>query len=400
MIGLRDGRDVELHDDAREVRLLESLHSMRSAEGLTHNFYRYPASMSPYLAREAIEQFTKLGDVILDPFVGGGTTVVEALAAGRRAVGIDLNPIATFVTSVKTTPLSDRDARTIRDWVHCLDLETGVFNHDVDAELRTKNMPISTSRIFERALEAVGRLPFRRQQLFVRCALLRLGQWAIDCKSTFPDQRMMKDRLCAFVDEMICSLDELVTVARAKGTSKSKLSSKRQLLQRSAAGIDEDDRLRNLLGEARLVLTSPPYPGVHVLYHRWQVNGRRETPAPYWLIDEQDGHGAAYYTLGSRTPCGLNNYFETITKIFQSVRALMHPSALVVQLVSFSDVASQLPALLQAMETAGYEEDARVTVDRSSLWRVVPNRRRWYNHIDLCQEATRELLLFHRPCGE
>jgi DNA modification methylase len=71
-----------------------------------HEFYRYPARFSPRFAAAAIEEFTSPGDVVLDPFVGGGTTLVEGMRLGRRTVGGDLNPLATFVSRVKTTTLS------------------------------------------------------------------------------------------------------------------------------------------------------------------------------------------------------------------------------------------------------------------------------------------------------
>jgi hypothetical protein len=45
--------------------------------------------------------------------------------------------------------------------------------------------------------------------------------------------------------------------------------------------------------KAKLIVTSPPYPGVHVLYHRWHVDGRRETPAPYWIAGCNDGQRCA-----------------------------------------------------------------------------------------------------------
>jgi len=47
--------------------------------------------------------------VILDPFMGGGTTVVEALRLGCRVIGIDLNPIAWFIVKTATEPV-DLDA--------------------------------------------------------------------------------------------------------------------------------------------------------------------------------------------------------------------------------------------------------------------------------------------------
>jgi hypothetical protein len=45
----------------------------------------------------------------MDPFMGGETVIVEALASGRSTVGIDINSLAHFITTVKTTPLSQED---------------------------------------------------------------------------------------------------------------------------------------------------------------------------------------------------------------------------------------------------------------------------------------------------
>jgi modification methylase len=53
---------------------------------------RHPAKMLPALARQAIEAYSEPGELILDPMCGIGTTLVEAIHAGRRAVGIELDP--------------------------------------------------------------------------------------------------------------------------------------------------------------------------------------------------------------------------------------------------------------------------------------------------------------------
>ncbi len=45
------------------------------------------------------------GKVVLDPFMGGGTTVVEALRLGCKVIGIDLNPVAWFIVKTETTPV-------------------------------------------------------------------------------------------------------------------------------------------------------------------------------------------------------------------------------------------------------------------------------------------------------
>jgi len=54
--------------------------------------HRHPAKMLPALARQAIEAYSDPGDLILDPMCGIGTTLVEAIHTGRRAVGIELEP--------------------------------------------------------------------------------------------------------------------------------------------------------------------------------------------------------------------------------------------------------------------------------------------------------------------
>lgn len=51
---------------------------------------RHPGKMLPALARQAIESYSDPGDLVVDPMCGIGTTVVEAVHAGRHAVGVEL----------------------------------------------------------------------------------------------------------------------------------------------------------------------------------------------------------------------------------------------------------------------------------------------------------------------
>lgn len=69
---------------------------------LTHNFHTYPARLHPMLCRRVLERFARPGDHVLDPFCGGGTTVLEALVRGCRAIGTDINPIALRITKTRT----------------------------------------------------------------------------------------------------------------------------------------------------------------------------------------------------------------------------------------------------------------------------------------------------------
>jgi modification methylase len=53
---------------------------------------RHPQRTRPALAAQAIDRYSRPGQTVLDPFVGSGTTVVEAVYAARRGIGVDIDP--------------------------------------------------------------------------------------------------------------------------------------------------------------------------------------------------------------------------------------------------------------------------------------------------------------------
>jgi site-specific DNA-methyltransferase (cytosine-N4-specific) len=71
----------------------------------THGLHTYPAMFIPQVARRLLETYSNSGDTVCDIFCGSGTTLVESMATGRNAYGIDMNPLAIFLAKVKTTPV-------------------------------------------------------------------------------------------------------------------------------------------------------------------------------------------------------------------------------------------------------------------------------------------------------
>jgi DNA modification methylase len=73
----------------------------------THDFHRYSSKFIPQIARNLIEIFSDPGELVLDVFLGSGTTCVEAELANRKCIGVDLNPLAYLISKVKSTPIRD-----------------------------------------------------------------------------------------------------------------------------------------------------------------------------------------------------------------------------------------------------------------------------------------------------
>ncbi|MBS2021074.1 MAG: hypothetical protein JST92_01595 [Deltaproteobacteria bacterium] len=378
-------------------KVREALCTRQPTTGSTHNFYHYPARFPPAIARAVIDAFSEPGDAVLDPFMGGGTTVIEALALGRRAIGVDLNALAHFVAGVRTTPLSSRDEEILVAWA---ERASSLRPYEDVASLPrsgTVNLPRAVELFVTDALKHAETLPFPRQRAFARCALLRLGQWSLDCRDfVSPRRKLLADQLPILVHEMLDGMSEFVDACGRSGRAKYEITRCRSLHHGSSANLGTLVGALNKGDRPRLVFTSPPYPGVHVLYHRWQYRGRKETSAPYWIADVPDGFGGAYYTAGSRTPTGLTKFFDTITKVFTSVRATVASDAVIVQLVGFNNVSTQLPLYLGAMRAAGFEEHNFPGADSERLGRRVPNRR-WYAKLKGEVDASAEIMLVHRP---
>jgi hypothetical protein len=362
-------------------------------ESSTYDFYHYPARFPPEVARAVIEEFSQRGAFVLDPFMGGGTSIVEGILLGRRMVGVDINALAHFITTVRTRPISDWDEIQLNLWAADVMLAAEGKMRDTGPPVR--NLPPPVRVFMATALDLARKQLTPRQNMFARAVLLRLGQWSLEARGgreVQPRRRRLARQLPVLLDRMLAGMRAFVDQCRSNGIGKRAIQKHRILINRTAVGIDKDEEIANIRRQPSLVFTSPPYAGVNVLYHRWQHRGRRETPAPYWIANVPDGYGAQYYTGGSRTPTGLDNYFGMITGAFTSATKVLADGGHVVQLVGFSDVERQLPTYLECMRMAGLVE---CSVSGGRLARRVANRR-WYAKLKGEVDASTEFLLIHR----
>jgi len=100
-VGLENGHDLNFNG-------VETQHA-------THSIHPYVAAINPPLAASLISHYIPKGEVMLDPFCGGGGVLVEAILQGRRAIGCDINPLAVLMSQAKTTQLPSR--RTLHTYL-------------------------------------------------------------------------------------------------------------------------------------------------------------------------------------------------------------------------------------------------------------------------------------------
>ncbi|MEW6473588.1 MAG: DNA methyltransferase [Actinomycetota bacterium] len=82
---------------------LFSLSLSGTTTAFTHGLHRFAAKFIPQVPAWALDSFAAPGGVVVDPFMGSGTTLVEALVRGGTTVGVDIDPLARFIARAKVT---------------------------------------------------------------------------------------------------------------------------------------------------------------------------------------------------------------------------------------------------------------------------------------------------------
>jgi SAM-dependent methyltransferase len=231
-----------------------------------HGFHSYPARLHPDTARRLIEGLSPPdGGVVLDPFCGSGTVAVETRLLGRRAVGVDLSPLAVALAGLKACAPG-------LDWTS--DIEQSAREVAEHAEARRKKRAGATHRYGEEDValfephvlleldglrEGIDRIrsrALRRALLLVLSAsLTKLSKRGGDTTHLGPPKRIAGGYAIRFFVKKAHDLEVRLGEASAllppgAITPRLAVADARRLLRVSDKSVD-------------LVVTSPPYPGVY-----------------------------------------------------------------------------------------------------------------------------------------
>ena len=110
------GGRIELAGDDEELlrvlaAALDVPRDEDAAQAHVHGFHSYAARLHPATARRIIDGLSAPGQTVLDPYMGSGTVMVESRLAGRRGIGVDLNPLSLDLAHLKTRGASPAERR-------------------------------------------------------------------------------------------------------------------------------------------------------------------------------------------------------------------------------------------------------------------------------------------------
>ncbi len=259
-----------------ERRALEAALDVSPEEEATlrhvHGFHSYPARLHPDTARELVTGFSRAGALVLDPFCGSGTVLVEARLSGRRALGVDVNPLGLELSVLKA---NGPDAPWAR-WIAAAAAE--VAEH---ADTRRRTKAGATRRYGEEDVELFPphvlleldglkdgifkqrSEPLRRALLLVLSAVLtKVSVRAGDTGRREAPKRISSGFTLRFFQKRAEELAERLrdaSVLVPRGAPEARL-----------VHGDARDLREARSGTVDLVVTSPQYPGVYdyVLHHR------------------------------------------------------------------------------------------------------------------------------------
>lgn len=245
-----------------------------TGEGL-HSLHWYPGKFIPQIASGLIRLLSRPGDTVCDPFSGCGTTAVEAVKLGRRALCCDVNPVGVMTSQVKCSVFSATSLRrhlaAIANEVAAL--RGGLFlisgrkeSHAAYSELARWFAPetLTTLLMIQRAID---RHTLGKEQLFFHACLSHVlksacsqeKHWGWIADNVAP--RVMKERdilrlFNAHCDAMIDAVAHYYRhIDNSPGTSMS-------ILEQSSAILHDCRQPIRHAPTVDAIITSPPYPCV------------------------------------------------------------------------------------------------------------------------------------------
>lgn len=357
-----------------------------------HAIHPYPAKFIPQIPRQLIELYYP-GDesVVLDPFCGSGTTLVEAISFGLNAWGIDLHPLACLITQVKTTPLHPQFARAAGEVVRKARtrLARGKVNVPIIPNLNHW-FKIDVQKTLATLIGEIDSLPSSPTREALRVAfssiVVRVSNQESDTRYAAIEKKVRADEIFDLFDRAAANICEAVSSFR---DDLFRSFGKASILNRDILTVSPEELPKNV----GLVITSPPYPNAYEywLYHKYRM---------YWLgmnpiaVKEREiGARPHYFKTNHQDE---RDFEKQMAACFALLSRVMLPNAkacfLVGRSIIHGRVIDNMALLKRAAEPHGFEF-------KEAVERHIPANRKTFNpsHAKIMKE---HVIIFSLACPQ
>jgi SAM-dependent methyltransferase len=359
---------------AKRVAQLDLDFAFERSESRFSHLHWHPCRYPSQIPSVVVGRLTEPGDLVLDPFLGSGTTLTEAQRLGRRGVGVDINPVATLVAKAKLSQLpSDEIERGVEGLIRRLQVRwRDIPNAPLPAGVQgqkwyTPQTLSDLSKLWSVTSLEEGDLGTISQAAFSSILLpvcRETRHWGYVCDNSEPKGDYERDVLKAFVDKLRAWVLAYKERDAFLGRSGSAAPEAKVVLGDARLALSE---LPNQ--SVKLVLTSPPYSGVadYVKAQRLSMEWFGEEIEPFRQKE-----------IGARSKrhrkAATEEYVEALLSIFMEAhRVLLSDGWFVMVIGQSSQRKATMPLVTEAINKAGF--DIQATNDRqiSTFRRQMPS---------------------------
>lgn len=287
----------------------------------TNHIHPYPAKFIPQIPKHFIEQLSNSGDTVYDPFLGSGTTAVEANILGRNAIGNDVNELAVLISKVKTTAIPNTRFHSLNSLLNKIyhkiklnhsEKKNGIKKPDIiNLDLWFKDFVINEIVIIKEEIEKLEDNDIRD------FCLVALSGIIINVSNQDSDTRYVRvPKIINHFDTYHRFLKQLNKLKKIMNASFGEIANGHSEFKVA------DTRAENIFPEnsANLAVTSPPYPNAYDyhLYHKYRLFWLGMNP--YKLRKNEIGAHADYSKKNSHDEF---NFMEDMEKCFLNTSKIL-----------------------------------------------------------------------------
>ena len=243
-------------------------------------------------------------------------------------------------------------------------------------------------------LKRLKKVKNKKTNDFLKLLILRSMQSTLHNTRPISEFEVFKQKIKSNCFDMLDGMNELET--NVKLNSSKEIVSSSNIYNRSAAKCLINKNLKRK--KTKLIITSPPYPGINIYYGTWQIHGRRNTSLPYLILGMDRPLNRSILNFQHPKTKDLKIYFKTMEKIFSSLYKASNKKTLLMQLVAFNKLDGILDEYLATMKKCGFKE---IQLNgKKRIWRDVPSRSWQSTYAKKDLPSSKEVLLLHKPNGK